>query len=118
MMLAGELICEISAILVHEAGHALAATVLGYKWTVGVARWHGVPAGPAIRVAPSGRRDSALIAVAAPVLNLAVGGASLYAAGFTGWVAVFGVFNVLFGLVSFVPVRGFDGRFVLDAVRG
>ncbi len=102
----------LAAILIHETGHALAASALGYSWRPTIVRWHGLPVGPAIQMVQPTRWDSAVIALAGPAANLVTGVAAWYLGGVS-----FGFLSVLLGLVSLVPLHGLDGWHVREALR-
>lgn len=106
-----------ASILAHEFGHALVARRFGVEtqsidlWALGgVARLDREPSTP---------RADGLIAVAGPLVSLALGAVALGAllAVPTGVVAWIGVLNLALALFNMLPGAPLDGGRVLRAVR-
>ena len=85
----------VAAVVLHEAGHALAAQVLGLRWKI----YMRFPVSLGIAAEPSRR-----VAAAGPLVSLVAG---LIAFG-AGWY-MFSAASLILGLVSLVPVRPQDG---------
>jgi Zn-dependent protease/predicted transcriptional regulator len=115
--------------LAHELGHALAARRAGLPGGPVVVYVFGGAAGPDLETERP--RDEATVALAGPLVSLAIGllltamfGATLAIGGGSGDAAttigriavVVGVLNLLLGLVNLLPAYPFDGGRVVRAV--
>ena len=94
------------AVLLHEAGHALAALLLGLRikgvtfrlWGVGIVREQGPPV------------DSLIVSAAGPLINVAC-------AALAGDASTFAVANWCVGLVNLLPISGSDGSHILACLH-
>ena len=101
---------EISAIVIHECGHALAAWIFRFRF-IGIG--FGI-LGPYVRVFGNYRRtENAIVALAGPGANCLAGGIlakfGMPAAG----LLVAGV-----GIINLLPIPGSDGLKAIRAVLG
>ncbi len=99
------LISYFSALLLHEAGHALATVARGLKVRkIGLCR-----GGLYIRREAGAPLDNAIIAAAGPAANL------LLALSWH-WFPQFAEMNALLGLVMLLPLRNSDGTHLIAAL--
>jgi hypothetical protein len=104
------IVIEIAAIVIHEAGHALAAWIFQFRF-VGIG--FGV-LGPYIRVFGNyGRRENAIVALAGPGANCLAGGILAQ----LGLPAT-GLLVASVGLVNLLPIPGSDGLKAIHATLG
>jgi Zn-dependent protease len=104
------IIIEISAIVIHECGHALAAWIFRFR-CIGI----GIGIlGPYVRVFGNHRhKENAIVALAGPGANCLAGGIlATFGLPITG-LLVAGV-----GVVNLLPFPGSDGLKVIRAVLG
>lgn len=91
------LLILLTAVL-HEAGHVLTACAFGLKIkAVGINR----RGRPYSRMEPGTAEQNCLISLGGPLLNFFL--------ALVFWRTGFGLFNLVFGLVNLLPIRGSDG---------
>ena len=100
----------LALIMAHEAGHWTAARILGLPASFGyVLRPFPYPV---VRMPVAGRRETILVALAGPFVNLVV--------AWPMWIAgqpLVAIVSALLGLVSLVPIGAQDGTHILNAWR-
>jgi Zn-dependent protease len=101
---------EISAIVIHECGHALAAWIFRFRF-IGIG--FGI-LGPYLRVFGNYRRkQNAIVALAGPGANCLAGGILA-----TLGMPVIGLLVAAVGIVNLLPIPGSDGLKAIRAVLG
>ena len=101
---------EISAIVIHECGHALAAWIFRFRF-IGIG--FGI-LGPYVRVFGNYRRtENAIVALAGPGANCLAGGILAKLGMPATGLLIAGV-----GLINLLPIPGSDGLKAIRAVLG
>ena len=106
------LVCAVAAILLHGAGHMLAAALVGTRF--GRLRISATGLRLMTDRSFASYRAEAVTALGGPLLNLVGAWGAHALLGERG--AVFVVLSLYLGLLNLAPIRGFDGARVLSCV--
>lgn len=110
MMLLATIAATIATVVIHELGHASAASMLRLPWVPVLSR-----RGVAMKIGADGstltRRELAIVAAGGPAANLL-----LAATAFQLGIGILVLLNI-FALLNLLPFRRFDGGLILRGQR-
>lgn len=106
-------ILTLIAAAIHEAGHIAAISLLK-KESLSLPR--AITAGFRIKVRNLSYKEEAVIALAGPFINLAVGFLTLMIFSASEYMTAFALINLLTGFSNLLIIEGFDGYKAVNAI--